>query len=166
MDQVGTVNAEGRSARQIAGLRHASLGMAVALLAEYALGIAVNFYITVPSGYHSQGIGRAYADALTKGPLVLFIHAAIGTLLVGSAIVSLVRAVLARHRFVIATSTVVLLAVVGAAVSGSVFIDSARDSASVAMALLTALALLCAALNLHHLGRPKAVSPPMYVRDP
>jgi hypothetical protein len=153
-DQTSTVPAAALSARQIAGLRHASLGMAVALLVEYALGVGVNLYITVPSGYNSQGIGRAYVDALSKGPLALSIHAAVGTLLIGSAIVSLIRAIRARHRFVITTSTIALLAVTGAAVSGATFVDSARDSASLAMGLLTALALLCAALNLHQLGRP------------
>ncbi|MEY9967123.1 hypothetical protein ABIA33_005188 [Streptacidiphilus sp. MAP12-16] len=142
-----------QSARRVVGLRQASLGLCVMLIAEYALGVAVNIYVTVPKSYQGNGLGKAFGDALTKGPTALVVHAAVGLLVVVAAVTLLVRAILARHVVVITTASIALLAVIGAANSGASFVDTGQNSASLVMALLTALALLCAVSNLYLLGR-------------
>jgi hypothetical protein len=123
------------------------------LIVEYALGVAVNIYVTVPKSYQGNGLGKAFGDALTKGPTTLIVHAVVGLLVVIAAVTLLVRAIVARHRFVIATAGIALLAVIGAANSGASFVDTGKDSASLTMALLTALALICGVSNLYLLGR-------------
>lgn len=152
-NQALTVTTDTRQASSTAGLRHSNLGLAVALLVEYALGISVSIYVPVPGRYQGHGFGVAFADAVMKGPVALSIHATIGALLIISGIITLIRAVRARQRFVIATSTLVFLAIIGAAGSGVAFVGTGHDNASLTMGLLTALALLCVVLNLHRLGR-------------
>ncbi len=49
-----------------------------------------------------------------------------------------------------------LLAIVGAAASGAAFVGSGADGDSLAMALLTGVALLCYAVNLFVLGPARA----------
>jgi hypothetical protein len=63
-----------------------------------------------------------------------------------------VRAAASRLVPVIVTSSVGLLAVLGAAASGARFVSTGLNSASVSMALLTALAMLCYAVSLYVLG--------------
>jgi hypothetical protein len=47
------------------------------------------------------------------------------------------------------------VAVAGAAASGAAFVDNGRAGASLAMALLTGVALLCQVVNLYVLGSPR-----------
>ncbi len=70
-------------------------------------------------------------------------------------IVLVVRAVQAHSRVTIVTSSINLVAVAGAAASGAAFVDSGRASASLTMALLTGVALLCQVVNLYVLGSPR-----------
>ena len=44
------------SARQLEGLRRASLAALVLLVVQYGIGIAVNLYVTVPKSDHGQTI--------------------------------------------------------------------------------------------------------------
>jgi hypothetical protein len=54
----------------------------------------------------------------------------------------------------IVTSVIGLLALVGAAAQGAAFVDKARPSASMSMAVLTGVALLCYSISLYLLGSP------------
>ena len=67
-----------------------------------------------------------------------------------------VQAAILRQRLVTWLSAVALLAIVGAAASGAAFVGSGTDGGSLAMALLTGVALLCYALNLFALGPARA----------
>lgn len=145
-----------KNMRRLIGLRRASLLLCVLLIAEYALGMGVNIYVTVPKADQGGGMGKAFGDALSKGPAALAIHATLGLLLLLAAVGLFVQAILARHRTIIATATVTLLAVIGAANSGASFVDSSKNSASMAMAMLTAVALLCTVANLYILTGPAA----------
>jgi len=60
----------------------------------------------------------------------------------------LTRAIRARHRFAIAASVTGLLAIAGAAVSGASFVSDSKAGASMAMAVLTGIALMCYLGNL------------------
>ncbi len=137
-----------RRARRIAGLRGNSLGISLMLIAEYLLGIGVNLYVHVPVADRGNGIASAPGRVLTSQPVVLAVHAGLGLLLLVAAANVLTRAIRARHRFAIAASVTGLLAIGGAAVSGASFVSDGKAGASMAMAVLTGIALVCYLGNL------------------
>jgi len=65
----------------------------------------------------------------------------------------LTLAIRAGHRFAIAASVTGMLAIAGAAVSGASFVSDSKAGASMAMAVLTGIALVC------YLGNLFAVRP-------
>ncbi|MGH3393451.1 MAG: hypothetical protein ACRDPO_02060 [Streptosporangiaceae bacterium] len=141
------------TASRISGLRRASFVAFVMLVVQFALGIYVNLYVTVPGADHGHGLGQAIAN----GPAGLTLHIVLGLLLVLAALGFLVQAILARRPTLIAAAAAGLLAMIGAAASGSTFAGSGKDGASMAMALLAAAGLLCYGATLFLLPRPAAV---------
>jgi hypothetical protein len=135
---------EGR-ARLLGRMRGASLGAMVMLIIQYALGMGVNIYVTPGKG--------GFSEAFKSGP-ALALHAILGLLLIVAAIGLLVRAITARHGAVIAASAVGLVAIAGAAMSGVSFLKDGADGSSMAMAMATAVALLCYTICLYVLGSP------------
>jgi len=133
---------EGR-ARLLGRMRGASLGAMVMLIIQYALGMGVNIYVTPGKG--------GFSEAFKSGP-ALALHAILGLLLIVAAIGLLVRAITARHGAVIAASAVGLVAIAGAAMSGVSFLKDGADGSSMAMAMATAVALLCYTICLYVLG--------------
>jgi hypothetical protein len=134
-------------------VRRISLGMAIGLLIQYGLGMIVNLYVTVPRQDQGGGLLTAIGRALANGPVALGVHAALGLLLILGAVSLVIRAAAARQRAAAWLSAVGLLAILGAAASGAGFVNSAADGASLAMALLTGVALLCYAINIYLPGR-------------
>lgn len=134
--------------------RRSSFGVAVGLLIQYAVGLWVSVYVTVPARDQGGGILAAVGRALANGPAALALHAALGLLLLVGSIVLVVRAVVAGDRFFMVTTAVSLLAVLGAAGSGAAFVNNGQDGASLAMGLLTAVALLCQLISLFRLSAP------------
>lgn len=149
--------AQGRPARsqasRLTALRGASMGASVMLIVQYGLGAWVNLYVSVPAADQGAGFATAIGRALANGPAALAVHAALGLLLVVTGISALVRAILARHRAVIVTSAIGLVAIIGAGSSGAAFVGNGKDGASFAMALLTALAMLSYLVSLFILDR-------------
>ena len=139
-------------------VRRSSLGLSAALLVQYALGLWVNLYVTVPGHDQGGGILAAAGRALASGPAALAVHAGLGLVLLLGSIVLVVRAAAARTGFFVVTSAVSLLAVLGAAGAGAAFVNTGQDGASLGMGLLTAVALLCQVINLFRLSAPS--SPP------
>jgi hypothetical protein len=133
-----------RPARR-AGLRRANLAVLIILIVQFALGIGVELYVTLPA---VGSPGRSGDQFFSSGPL-LAIHAALGLLLVIGAIAVLVRAIIARIATLIVTSVAGLAAIVFAAVFGSGFTDKLTDAYSLGMALATAVALACYAIGLY-----------------
>lgn len=140
------------------GLRRASLGTSVGLLLQYGLGMWVSLYVSVPARDQGGGEAAAIGRALANGPAALAAHAGIGLLLLVSAVALVVRAVRARHRAIIVTSLISLVAIAGAAASGAAFVNAGQDGASLAMALLTGVALLGLLVSLYILGSDRASS--------
>ena len=132
-----------QATRQVSALRRQALAASVALILEYLLGVIVNLYVTVPAADHGAGIGQAIGRAVTNGPVALAVHAVLGVLLVVAALALTVRSIAARLRLVSAASVIALLGVAGAAASGASFVGSGKAGASLAMAVLTGVALLC-----------------------
>jgi hypothetical protein len=141
--------------RRLERLRGASMGAAVMLVIQFGLGIGVNLYVTLPAA--GRG-GRSLGQAFSNGAL-LALHTVFGLLLVVTAISLLVRAIAARHRPVIVTSAVGLLAIIAAAGSGASFVSDSAIGASLGMALATGVAMLCYLVSLFILGRPSQRGP-------
>jgi hypothetical protein len=148
-----------QSPGQLARLRGTSFGALVMLIVQFAIGIVVNLYVTVPAA--DQGsLLHAVGKALSDPPAALASHAGLGLLIVLAAIGLVVRAVIARHVPTIVTSVIGLLAIIAAAVNGVRFVaDGGPNNASLAMALSTAVAMLCYAVSLFVLSggrRPRS----------
>ncbi|HEX3389067.1 MAG TPA: hypothetical protein VHT94_08515 [Streptosporangiaceae bacterium] len=139
-------------------VRRSSLGLSAALLVQYALGLWVSIYVTVPARDQGGGLLAAVGRALASGPAALAVHAGLGLVLLLGSIALVVRAAAARTGFFLITSTVSLLAVLGAAGSGAAFVNTGQDGASLTMGLLTAVALLCQVINLFRLSAPSSAS--------
>jgi hypothetical protein len=137
---------------RISGLRRASFAAFVMLVVQFALGIYVNLYVTVPSGDHGHGFGQA----ITNGPAGLTLHIVLGLLLILAALGFLVQAILARLPALIVVAVAGLLAMIGAGASGSAFAGSGRDGASMAMGALAAVGLLCYGTSLFLLPKSAA----------
>jgi hypothetical protein len=125
-----------------AGLRQASLAILIVLIAQFALGIGVNLYVTLPAAGHPE-----HGSWFGNGPL-LALHAALGMFLILAAIFVLVRAILARNMTLIITSAAGLVAILLAAFFGSGFTDKLTNGYSLGMALATAVALACYTVGL------------------
>jgi hypothetical protein len=132
--------------------RRTNLGLGIGVIVQYALGMVVNLYVDVPARDQGGGFLAAIGRALANGPVALGIHAGLGLLLVLGSISLVVRSILSGNRALIALSAVFFLALLGAASSGASFVDSGKDSASVSMAMLTAVALICSLASLFVLG--------------
>ncbi|HTU74642.1 MAG TPA: hypothetical protein VMG38_14095 [Trebonia sp.] len=134
-------------APQITRIRMASLGALTMLIIQFLLGTAYAIYGTAPASGKSIG--------LFSSPL-LAVHVVMGILLIISAIMLVVRALQAKIRPLVVTSVIGLLAILGAFGAGEGFARSGSDGASLAMALLTAVAMLAYATSLVISGRPRA----------
>ena len=124
------------------GLRQASLAILIVLAVQFALGIGVNLYVTLPAAGHP-----GHASWFGNGAL-LALHAALGMFLLLAAIFVLVRAIVARNVTLIVTSAAGLVAIFAAAFFGSGFTDKLTDGYSLGMAMATAVALVCYAVGL------------------
>lgn len=146
----GPGRAERLTARQVRGLRLAGFATFVILVIQSVLGIFVNLYVTVPSADHLQGFGQTVVNA----PAGLTLHIALGLMLILATLGFLVQAILARQPALIAAAVLGLLSMIGAAASGGTFTRSGQDDASMAMAALAAVGLLCYGTSLFLLPRP------------
>ena len=158
IDSGSTEVRDGTGAAHLEIVRRTSLGMGIGVVVQYALGIWVNLYVTVPARDHGGGIVAAIGRALANGPVALGIHAGLGLLLVLGSISLVVRSVLSRNRALIAASVVFLLALLGAASAGASFVNSGNDSASASMAMLTGVALICSLISLFVLGSARGAA--------
>ena len=130
-------------------IRMASFGALTMLVIQFVLGTAYSLYGTAPASGKSVG--------MFSSPL-LAIHVIVGILLVIAAVMLVVRAVQARHAPSVATTVAGLLVIIGALGAGSAFAKDGSSGASLGMAVLTAVAMLCYAANLVILGKPGAAS--------
>jgi len=129
----------GARGAQLARLRRTSLTALIMLVVQYGLGMFLNLYVTVPAADAHAGIMRQIAH----GPFALTVHATLGLALIVTAIVLLVRAVHVQERLVAVLAAGGLTAIGAAFAAGEIFMHNGQKGASLAMALLTAVALLC-----------------------
>jgi cation transport ATPase len=137
---VAAPSAQKRQSRQ-AGLRRASLAILIVLIVQFALGISVNLYVTLPAAGHPD-----HSSWFGNGAL-LALHAALGMILVLSAIFVLVRAIMARTVTLIVTSAAGLVAIGLAFFFGARFTDKLTNGYSLGMAISFAAAVACYAIG-------------------
>ena len=123
-------------------VRRASLAVLILIVAEYVLGMYVNLYVAVPAADAGHGLGTA----ISEGPALLTAHAVLGLALALGALAVLVNAVLARSPAIITAAAAGLIALALAASAGSSFTATGRPGDSMAMSVLTGVALLCYAV--------------------
>jgi hypothetical protein len=121
------------------GLRRVSAVALVMLALQYGLGMILNFYVEVPAADAHAGI----FTEITTAPLALTVHALLGVILIGTAILLVARALRMRDRVLAVLAAAGLAAIVGAFIAGEMFVKNGQDSTSFAMAMLTGVALLC-----------------------
>jgi hypothetical protein len=139
-----------RPARHAAGtrlarLRRGSLGVLVLLVVEYGIGMYVDLYVTVPGGDRGGGLGAA----ISGGPAVLSVHAVAGLLLGLGALGVAAQAILARHWGVTGLSLLGLAAMAFASVAGTGFTSTGNAADSMAMSVMTGVALVCYAIIIY-----------------
>jgi hypothetical protein len=132
------------TASRVRALRRAGLAAFVMLVIQFGLGSYVNLYVRVPGADHGGKLGTI----LQNGPTSLTVHVVLGLLLILSGVGLLVQAFLARLAAIIGIAAAGLVAMIGAAFSGASFAAQGHDSSSLAMALLTGVALLCYGVGL------------------
>ena len=130
---------KGRGGPRRARLRQLSVTMLVMLVIQYGLGIILNLYVEVPASDAHAGILTEIATA----PPVLTVHAVLGIALIGTGVLLVARAVGVRDRLLAVLATAGLTALGGAFGAGEIFVRNGQDTASMAMAILTGMALLC-----------------------
>jgi len=131
---------------QFERLRMASFGALTMLILQFVLGTAYTLYGTAPTATKSVG--------MFSSPL-LAIHVVLGILIILAAIMLVIRAVQAKARPVLVVSVVGLVAVLGAFGAGESFAHDGANGASFGMALATAIAMACYAVNLVILGKQR-----------
>ncbi|MGH3168915.1 MAG: hypothetical protein ACRDN0_23915 [Trebonia sp.] len=141
-----------RPAGRVRGLRRASFAALVILLVQYGLGMYTNLYVNIPGSDHGQGLGKT----ISNGPAALSLHAVLGLLLALAAIGVLVQAIMARHWAVLTAAIIALAAIIGAVFAGEGFVgQSQAASASMSMAVLAGVAILCYATAVYLLPSPR-----------
>jgi len=133
-------------APRIGGLRANALVAVVMLLAQCCLGISVNLYSTLPAHDAGKSLFAGFTSAVGDGPLLLSLHALLGTLLLITATAALARSLRLGATSPVALTAVALLVIIAAWLAGSEFVGHMKNGTSLAMALATAVAILCYAL--------------------
>lgn len=126
---------------RLATLRGNCMGAAVLLIAQFAIGMGVNLYVTVPED-------KSFLPAVFSSAL-LAIHSIVALALFGAATSAVVRAI--RARTAVALTSGGLAAILAAAAAGAAFVGSGSDGASLTMALATAVAMFCYAATIFRL---------------
>jgi len=145
--------------RGLDGLRANSLSVVVLLMIEFGLGISTNLYAKLPASDHGKGMLPAFVSAVTGGPVVLALHAVLGTVLLAGAIAALVRSILLRRPALWGLTGIALLSIVVAWISGSRFVATMANGASLTMALATAVSVLCYVLILFLVAKTPETTP-------
>jgi hypothetical protein len=125
--------------RDRAGVRLVSVAALIMLVLQYGLGIVLNLYVEVPAADAHAGL----LTEISTSPFALTLHAVLGVALIGTAILLVARAVASRDQLLAVLATGGLTAIGGAFGAGEIFVRSGQDMASMAMAVLTGVALLC-----------------------
>jgi heme A synthase len=122
-----------------AGLRWICLALLIGLILQFALGMILNLYGTIPTA----DARASYLQEIETAPGMLTAHALLGLLVLAAAAILLLKAIALRDMTVITLVAAGLAALLGAFAAGEMFVKNGENSASLSMAILTGAALLC-----------------------
>ena len=133
-----------------------TLAIAMLSVAQTAVGMAVNLYVTVsahhpgarPATYFA-GSFRSVAWAIGHGAPALAIHVSLGRVLVVTGVWVAIRAVALQSGWVVITSVLGADLIIGAGFNGASFLDFNHNFSSLLMALLALGALSCYLVSLY-----------------
>jgi len=129
-----------------------AFGLLVALLVQFAIGMYVNLFATIPLNHPGHGANDfftgsyhsvAWAETSAHAPLILAFHAGLGLLLVVGSLWLAVLAIRGRRAGVVWAAVLGALFILGAGFNGASFLNYNHDANSYVMALLFAAAVLC-----------------------
>ena len=122
-----------------AGLNRACLVILTGLVIQLALGMILNLYIAIPAA----DARASYLREIETAPGMVTAHALVALLLLATSGIMLLRAIALRDMTVIALVATGLAALLGAFAAGEAFVRDNGSGASLSMAILTDVALLC-----------------------
>ena len=129
-----------------------AFGLLVALLVQFAIGMYVNLFATIPLNHPGHGANDffagsyhsvAWAETSPHAPLILAFHAGLGLLLVVGSLWLAVLAIRGRRAGIGWAAALGALFIIGAGFNGASFLNYNHDANSYVMALLFAAAVLC-----------------------
>jgi len=129
-----------------------AFGLLVALLVQFAIGMYVNLFATIPLNHPGHGANDfftgsyhsvAWAETSAHAPLILAFHAGLGLLLVVGSLWLAVLAIRGRRAGIVWAAVLGALFILGAGFNGASFLNYNHDANSYVMALLFAAAVLC-----------------------
>jgi len=129
-----------------------AFGLLVALLVQFAIGMYVNLFATIPLNHPGHGANDfftgsyhsvAWAETSAHAPLILAFHAGLGLLLVVGSLWLAVLAIRGRRAGYVWAAVLGALFILGAGFNGASFLNYNHDANSYVMALLFAAAVLC-----------------------
>lgn len=123
--------------KRLRPLRMTTMFLWGALIVQYALGMYVNLFVSFPNNATE---GQLWEFAWSQPSLAAHIILAILILL--AAITLCIRAIRSKDRRWIVASSIGLLAVLAAGVSGAAFIPSQSNAYSYSMSLMFLIAIL------------------------
>ena len=136
------------TAKTLPALRTICFAAVVMLVLEFGLGVGANLYATLPAADQGATVFPAFGRALSGGPIVVAVHAVLGTILLITGASAVVRASRVRQPVLIGITGAAFLSIVAAWLSGARFVGNMANSASLAMAIATGLSILCYVLVL------------------
>ena len=131
----------GKRARALGrpGLRWICLVALIGLVIQFALGMILNLYIMIPAA----DVHASWLQEIKTAPAFLTAHALVGLLLLAAGGILMLRAIALRDMVLITSTAAGLAALLGAFAAGEVFVKNGESSASLSMAILTGVALVC-----------------------
>ena len=129
-----------------------AFGLLVALLVQFAIGMYVNLFATIPLNHPGHGANDfftgsyhsvAWSETSPHAPLILAFHAGLGLLLVLGSLWLAVLAIRGRRAGYVWAAVLGALFILGAGFNGASFLNYNHDANSYVMALLFAAAVLC-----------------------
>jgi hypothetical protein len=130
------------------------------VLAQAAVGMVVNLYVTIPSRHPGARAGDFFAGsfhsviwAIAHGSAALAVHATLGLALAVVVVAVTVEAFRRGDRSLRIWSSLAALLVIGAGFNGASFLDYNEDANSLIMELLALTAIACYSVVAFRLGR-------------
>ena len=146
-----------RAQRFARWLRPLTCAMLILLLAQFLIGMLINFFVTPPAQHpganapeYFSGVAQVAWWALSRGGLGLASHAGVGVILGLLSLALLVIAIITRQRVWIIVTVLGWIGVFGAGFNGASFLNYGHDFSSLLMTIGFLLALIAYALGMYY----------------